>query len=1285
MVNVAGADSSGIQTNIDEGEDDTIYLEEGEDGVDFTFAPTSTSGDVSVRVHDPLHDSKWLDEAAWTDYGTKASGTDFTVRLKDGRNIVEVRSGEAVKYHVVYTKAVPITITNTTNPNWRQGDPVAVGDELNINIRNLKTPVQKLAGIYNPGYQRSWEGNSSNPDDNMPTVYAEYTTSLGAPIKSNRTQHGIAFGMNIPLTITEPGETTLSNGRIHCEWYGDSWGAHRNISANGKGVNTSAGYHDEDPWHSTLPDLTFYTAGSESTDTAPVTFTNLDSGASLVVKSYEGYTKTPAEGGVYSIPIGSGHKYYYSKAGCRTKAGTFSVGNSGATIALPSFTDADKIDQTTGTANVTVISKDAVLRDGAETKYDINSIPNLAAQGYVEYNTGGYTLLHALAANFGSQWSFKASKGVFTPGAALGSLENGAGWVCEVNGAVVPNDELWTTFVKDKDQIVYYYNPANAGQKAVWFEQSAASVKKGETATLTLLGRAAGTSDTAAPVAGAKVYINKQDSGLTTDAKGKVTIDTAGMTYNGHVVTVGLGEPNTLTYARAILTVTKPEDDQTQGVTFRLIGAAKHPEQEGYGDETAYQTWIQTVQYPALKAGQKVTVYNVFDWALKTAGLEYTESGSYLSRIKAPAAYGGEWLAETDNGPSSGWMFTINGVHPENGLRDVTVQNGDEIIWHYTDDFTLESGMAGATGGHLPYPSGWLAAPDTKPGDDTGAVSRDALNAAIADADKLIEADYTADSWIAFKKALADAKVVSNKATATQTEVSDALARLLFAKDSLVKKPTDSTDPGTNPEAKPHETALNGVLQYITKTVTNPVYGNEWDVFTLARAGVKDDAWNAAYLSSLGNVAAGAVVSTKDGVSKVVLAGNKYTENERVILALTALGLDASKVNLGGVTYDFVAALTDKKGDGSYAVASQGLNGVIYALIALDSKDYLQNDEGKTARAYFLKYLEDREIAGGGWALIGTIPDPDITAMALQAIATYYRLGEQGYDALSLGNIAAPDITETLGTAESPDVIGDAVPAQADALDGAEISALALPKAPAYSAIKSAAERAVTKLSALQRTQGGGFSSWGSANSESAAQILTALAALGYDGTQDGSFIKSVAEHLLTYQDVSGGFKHTLDGGVNGMATGQAAYALVAYVRYLSGAKMLYDIDTAYDWTFSYTPPTSNPGDQPNDKPGDDTAVSNTARNTDRFVSSQSGRRATLAVREAETTTSVAITTPRAESDLEEPKTPEVSVDIATNTEGGSLPVRMFIGIVAALIALALAATLIVRSRRNVT
>lgn len=65
-------------------------------------------------------------------------------------------------------------------------------------------------------------------------------------------------------------------------------------------------------------------------------------------------------------------------------------------------------------------------------------------------------------------------------------------------------------------------------------------------------------------------------------------------------------------------------------------------------------------------------------------------------------------------------------------------------------------------------------------------VDTTALEAAIAEADNLKEADYTADSWAAYQAALQNARTVL-KAKESQEAVNQALAALNAAKDALVK------------------------------------------------------------------------------------------------------------------------------------------------------------------------------------------------------------------------------------------------------------------------------------------------------------------------------------------------------------------------------------------------------------------------------------------------------------------------------------------------------------------
>ena len=111
---------------------------------------------------------------------------------------------------------------------------------------------------------------------------------------------------------------------------------------------------------------------------------------------------------------------------------------------------------------------------------------------------------------------------------------------------------------------------------------------------------------------------------------------------------------------------------------------------EEQGDEHKdYVTWIQTKTY-SLSAG--ATVKDLLEKALNETGLQETGADDgYVSSILAPEALGGYWLSEMDNGANSGWMYTVNGKHPDQALNDFTLEAGDKVIWHYVDDYTTEA------------------------------------------------------------------------------------------------------------------------------------------------------------------------------------------------------------------------------------------------------------------------------------------------------------------------------------------------------------------------------------------------------------------------------------------------------------------------------------------------------------------------------------------------------------------------------------------------------------------
>ena len=128
--------------------------------------------------------------------------------------------------------------------------------------------------------------------------------------------------------------------------------------------------------------------------------------------------------------------------------------------------------------------------------------------------------------------------------------------------------------------------------------------------------------------------------------------------------------------------------------------------------------------------------------------------------------------------------------------------------------------------------------------------------------------------------------------------------------------------------------------------------------------------------------------------------------------------------------------------------------------------------------------------------------------------------------------------------------------------------------------VKAAVDKALEALSALQRSDGG-FGSWGTVNSESCAQVIVALTALGIDPTADSRFVKNgltVLDALASFY-VTGGFRHTAGGERNGMATEQGYYALAAYYRFVNAQTRLYDMtDVTVQTGGSNTPATGDTG-----------------------------------------------------------------------------------------------------------
>ena len=138
-------------------------------------------------------------------------------------------------------------------------------------------------------------------------------------------------------------------------------------------------------------------------------------------------------------------------------------------------------------------------------------------------------------------------------------------------------------------------------------------------------------------------------------------------------------------------------------VTFTLLGDVTHPNAEanemGGPHTLSYNNlkpWISTKE---VVIDNNTTVYDVIDRELTAAKISWKGSADnqygtmYISAVQNPET--DVFLAEYDNGPNSGWMYTLNGKHSSLGVAQQFLNNGDRIVFHYTDDWTKESDTQG--------------------------------------------------------------------------------------------------------------------------------------------------------------------------------------------------------------------------------------------------------------------------------------------------------------------------------------------------------------------------------------------------------------------------------------------------------------------------------------------------------------------------------------------------------------------------------------------------------------
>ena len=467
-------------------------------------------------------------------------------------------------------------------------------------------------------------------------------------------------------------------------------------------------------------------------------------------------------------------------------------------------------------------------------------------------------------------------------------------------------------------------------------------------------------------------------------------------------------------------------------------------------------------------------------------------------------------LSSQDGGDMGGWMITLNDWFTNQGagaytVADGTLENGDEISIMYTTSWGEDIGSSWINNdiyiAEISFSNGELNQEfDPFVNDYTLTIPSDTANILVTPT--AYNKNYQVRTYINDYTPKENGTEYKRN---TKISVSDGDKIIVGVGDE--SWPSMNYSVGANvytftikgdQKNKTVNEKINSTSDYFLTLATPTVgsVGGEWLALGLAGNNSISDKFAEGYYNN--------VVEHVSNVGSSKLDETRSTENSRIILGLTSIGKDVT--NVAG--YNLLEPLADFD-----FVIKQGINGPVFALIALDSNDYeipVDNTVSEqTTRELLVETILSLQLESGGWAFFGNNADPDMTGMAIQSLAKYYGKND---------------------------------------------------------AVTNAVDKAINKMSELQ-TDNGGFGSWGSVNAESCAQVIVALTSVGVNPATDKRFVKngnSLIDALMSFS-TENGFKHISSGKYNQMATEQAFYALVSYKRLINDNTSLYDMTDVFE------------------------------------------------------------------------------------------------------------------------
>ncbi len=638
--------------------------------------------------------------------------------------------------------------------------------------------------------------------------------------------------------------------------------------------------------------------------------------------------------------------------------------------------------------------------------------------------------------------------------------------------------------------------------------------------------------------------------------------------------------------ASFVIVVTKAAG--TIDVTLTVLGDSKHGDGKVHTlAKGGLTTWVKATTYN-IQSG--ATVWEVLKQSLEEHNMSWSNaSGNYVAAVNG--------LAEFDNGKNSGWMYTLNGKYPLLGVSEQKLKDGDRIVFHYTDDYTLEN-------------TGFAPPEDNK--DDEKSMMVQAVEKLIVNIGTVTLEDGCKARIDAARKAYdklsyAEKKQVENYAELQSAEKTyaelkqkedqtraDEVMRLI---DEMGRDKTKVADAR---KAYDQLTAEQKKLVTNYARLTAAEYERASSVATKSDWSAADDA--IARIDAIGTKvseasreqieAAHAACDALSDTQRALVSNyalleaaegalerlNDLTDFEDLYLAtgdyLQALGAP-SVGSIGGEWMALGLARSGREVDELYFERA-----LEYVAENIDTNERLNpNKATENARLILALTALGRDAADvDGYNLIAGLDE--MSFVQKQGINgpvwTLIALDSNGYEPSAEGDVTREALITAILDAQLPDggwaFAGENADTDMTAMALQAVAPYYDENADADNELNAAIERGVDCLSMLQFPDGG-FGTYGSdgemtATSESVSQVIVALTALNIDPDRDERFVKngaSALDALVKYGVEGGGLRHLPDGERDGMATEQGYYALTAYARSLMKLNRLYDMTDAFD------------------------------------------------------------------------------------------------------------------------